>query len=176
MNAALIKVDVVSVLLGWPTKKLYSLVDESAVRERGFAWVFNLARDPQGGRKDLRWWWPEIQARLSPDSKENKRYSFYQLPWVINRIVPDARLQYTAGEVDRLLQIRPHSRLNLHAELLGATDAGSDPIPVSTFLEANCYPRAALARFLERRWIQNLKQSAEQPNILSTTENYAHAH
>ena len=175
MNAALVKVDVVSVLLGWPVKKLYSLVDESSVRERGFAWVFNVARDPHSGRRDLRWWWPEIQARLSPDGKENRRYSFYQLPWVINRIVPDARLQYSAGEVDRLFQMRPCNRLNLHAELFGTAGAGDCAVSGEVSPEANFYPRAALAEFLERRWIQNLNKITDQPEILTTTENYAHA-
>jgi hypothetical protein len=174
MSPALVKIDVVSALLGWPAKKLYALVDESSLKDRGFAWVFNLARDPQGGRQDLRWWWPEIQARLSPDGKENRRYAFYELEWVINRIVPANRPQYPAGEVDRLFQIRPPTRNNMQAELTGATfrrDAlSNDPI------SGGClYPRAALAEFLERRWIQNLKKSVNEPKILTPTENYAHA-
>jgi hypothetical protein len=175
MSPALVKVDVVSALLGWPVKKLYSLVDESSMGNQGFAWVFNLARDPQGGRKDLRWWWPEIQARISPDARENRRYAFYQLEWVINRIVPDNRRHYAAGEVDRLFQIRPPTRFNLHAELFGPAETGRCAVAGGPSQEMNQYSRAALAEFLERRWVQNLKKSSHQPENLTNTENYAHA-
>jgi hypothetical protein len=175
MSPALVKVDVVSALLGWPVKKLYSLVDESSLNNRGFAWVFNLSRDPQNGRQDLRWWWPEIQARLSPDGKENGRFAFYELGWVIDRIVPGNRPQYPAGEVDRLFQISQRNRIRLHMEFFdpAATIVGAGTDGPAQGM--NQYPRAALAGFLERRWIQNLKKSVNEPKILTTTETYAHA-
>ncbi|HTB85776.1 MAG TPA: hypothetical protein VK742_19185 [Candidatus Sulfotelmatobacter sp.] len=171
MPPSLVKVDVVSALLGWQVKKLYSLVNESSTKDRGFAWVFNLACDPQAGRQELRWWWPEIQARISPDGKEHGRYAFFQLEWVINRIVPANRPHFPAGEVDRLLQIRPQTRLSLHAEWFGPGETARCAVPGGPPL----YPRTPLAEFLERRWIQNLKKPAVQPKNLTTTEIYAHA-
>jgi len=175
MSPALVKIDVVSALLGLPVKKVHVLVDESYFGNRGFAWVFNLALDPQGERKDLRWWWPEIQARMNPDAKENRRYAFYQLEWVINRIVPGNRPHYPSGEVDRLFQISPQTRIRLHAEFFGPVETAHCDVPGNLPQGGSLYPRTALVEFLERRWIQNLKKSVNQPKILTTTENYAHA-
>jgi hypothetical protein len=152
MNAALVKVDVAAAHLGWPARKLLSLVDESSVLDRGFAWVFNLANDPAGERRDLRWWWPEIAARASLDSRDAGKYAFYELSWVINRILPERRQNFQAGEVDQLFQIRHTTRYELHAEIF----AGAKFTPPAG--TANFYPRELLAAFLTRRWMTHLRK------------------
>jgi hypothetical protein len=139
MNAQLVKIDVAAAALGWGADKLFDLVDGGSLLERGFAWVFNLANDAEGGRRDLRFWFPEIQARAKGNDRQ---YSFYEIEWVIVRILPEKRVNFHAGEVDQMFQIRPRTRIDLHDEICGRLDGGR-----------NFYSRKALAEFLRRRWL-----------------------
>jgi len=139
MNAQLVKIDVAAADLGIGVRRIEQLVDGGTLLEKGLAWVFNLANDLNGDRRDLRFWRPEIIAR----SKGNdSRYSFYQIGWVIGRILPEKRAHFHAGEVDQIFQIRHNTRIDFGAELNGAMRQGR-----------NFYERTTLAAFLERRWL-----------------------
>lgn len=156
MNAALVKIDVAAATLGWSAPKLFSLVDGGDLVEQGFVWVFNLANDADGRNRDLRFWWPEIQARAA--ATRNK-YVGYEIGWVIDRILPVKRATFHAGEVDQLFQIRPRTRIDLHAELAGTMESGR-----------NFYSRAALAAFLKRRWLGAIhSRKTNLPRAAATT-------
>ena len=145
MNAALVKIDVAAAHLGWSAAKLFDLVDGGTLLEKGFAWVFNLANDAHGERRDLRFWWPEIEARAKVRaglSGSSGKLASYEIEWVIARILPEKRVNFHAGELDQIFQIRPRTRIDLHAELCGTLNGGR-----------NFYPRPALAAFLQRRWL-----------------------
>lgn len=144
MQAALVKVDVAAARLRWNVGRLFDLTDGGTLLENGFAWVFNLANDPCGQKRDLRWWMPEIEARAG--STGSTKFNYYQPGWVIGRILPEKRVNFHAGEVDQLFQIRPRTRIDLHAEIFGgvAVTKGRGP---------NFYSREFLAAFLLRRWL-----------------------
>jgi hypothetical protein len=145
MNAALVKIDVAAAHLGWSAAKLFELVDGGTLLEKGFAWVFNLANDVNGERRDLRFWWPEVEARAKARAGQPSnagKLNHYEIDWVIARILPEKRVNFHAGELDQLFQIRPRTRIDLHAELSGSLDGGR-----------NFYPRPALVAFLQRRWL-----------------------
>ncbi|MEI8289827.1 MAG: hypothetical protein WCH99_10165 [Verrucomicrobiota bacterium] len=141
MNAQLVKIDVAAAQLGWSAAKLFDLVEGGTLLEAGFEWVFNLANDPKGERRDLRFWMYEVAHRADPGSKLQAPSS-YELSGVINTILPPARRYFHAGEVDQLFQIRPRTRIDLHDELAGSLNSGR-----------NQYARADLAAFLKRRHI-----------------------
>ena len=150
MNAALVKIDVAAARLGWSADKLFDLVDGGTLLEKGFAWVWNLANALDGERRDLRFWWPEIEARAQ--ARNQTKFSYYELPWVIAKILPPRRVNFHAGEIDQMFQIRPRTRIDLHAELAGRLEGGR-----------NFYSRAALARFLERRWLGSVSSRISPP-------------
>ena len=137
MNAALVKIDVAAAALGWSAAKLFDLVDGGTLIEQGFVWVFNLANDVSGQRRDLRFWYAELNARAN-----HFELPKYELSGVINTVLPPARRFFHAGEVDQLFQIRHNTRLALHDELAGSLNSGR-----------NQYARADLAAFLTRRWL-----------------------
>lgn len=142
MNAQLVKIDVAAASLGWSAAKLFDLVDGGTLLEKGFAWVFNLANDPTGDRRDLRFWFPEVQARANADTSGHGKFSNYEIDWVIAKVLPEKRQHFQAGEVDQLFQIRPRTRIDLHVELNGNLWNG-----------AHTYRRDNLAAFLRRRWL-----------------------
>lgn len=159
MNAALVKIDVAAAQLGWSVGKLFDLVDGGTLLEKGFGFVFDLSNDlsskngPRGShRRDLRWWFPEVLARASRDTSRHGKYTFWEIGWVLNQIVPEKRATFHAGEVDQLFQIRARTRIDFGAELNGMPGRGS----------ANFYPREVLVAFLTRRWLENLKKLSPQ--------------
>ena len=152
MNAALVKIDVAAAALGWSAYKLFDLMDGGTLLEKGFAWVFNLANDPAGERRDPRFWWQEIEARDSVDHSKHDKFSYYEIDWVINKILPIKRQNFHAGEVDQLFQIRRRTRIDLHGELAGQLDGGR-----------NFYKRAALAAFLKARWLGAVSERTIKP-------------
>lgn len=143
MNAALVKIDVAAATLGWSAGKLFDLVDGGTLLEKGFVWVFNLANDPHGDRRDLRFWMPEIQARCVPHGRS---YGHWEIEHVIAKVLPKNRTNFHAGEVDQLFQIRHRTRIDLHGELFGTATPTAKGTP-------NFYPRTVLAAFLKRRWL-----------------------
>jgi hypothetical protein len=156
MNAQLVKIDVAAATLGWSAGKLFDLVDGGTLLERGFAWVFNLANDREGERRDLRFWLPEISMRASLDTSKHRRFSNYELEWVINKILPATRKNFHAGEVDELFQIRPRTRIDLHDEICGSLRTA-----IGRESGRHFYSRDALAAFLTRRWIHAKTFSAK---------------
>jgi len=141
MNAALVKIDVAAAALGWSAARLFDLVDAGTLIEPGFEWVFDFANG-QGGlrgshRRDLRFWFPEIEAR-----SEQRPAPARTIDAVVTRILPRARQNFHAGEVDQLFQLRPRTRIDLHDELAGSLKSGRHQ-----------YHRDDLAAFLMRRWI-----------------------
>jgi len=147
VNAQLVKIDVAAADLGRSAAVLFELAEGGAITvgnlfERGITWVFNLANDPAGDKRDLRFWRPEILARVNPDTTKHRKFSNYELEWVINKILPTSRVNFHAGEVDELFQIRPRTRIDLHSEICGTKLSGR-----------NSYSRELLAAFLTRRWI-----------------------
>lgn len=152
MKAQLVKIDVAAAESGWSVKELFTLAEGSTLTEKGLAWVFDMANDlaaanSKGGshRRDLRFWLPEIQARTSKDTSIQSKYNFWQLSWVLNKILPEKREHFHAGEVDALFQIRPRTRIDFN-ELNGGIQGGR-----------NFYSREALVKFLTTRWLGNEK-------------------
>jgi|GEM_PF-1974773 len=150
MKPALVKIDVAAAHLGWSAGKLFDLVDGGTLLEKGFAWVFNFANALDGERRDLRFWWPEIEARATGGNAATK-FSSYEIEWVIGRILPEKRVNFAAGEVDQMFQLRPRTRIDFGAELQGNIEHRTSNIEHPT--SANFYARKFLAAFLQRRWL-----------------------
>ena len=140
MNAQLVKLDVAAASLGWSAAKLFDLTDGGTLLEKGFAWVFNLANDPADGRRDLRFWFPEILARADADTSRHGKYSNWEIDWVVAKILPAKRRNFHAGEVDQIFQIRHNTRRAL-LDSAGMSEG------------RNFYSRAMLAEFLTARWL-----------------------
>jgi len=148
MNAQLVKLDVAAARLGWSAVKLLSLADEGTLLEPGFIWVWNLANNLQGDRRDLRFWWDEVVARdEGGDVGEGHDLSLDQ---VIEKILPIRRTTFHAGEVDSMFQIRHRTRLDYGLELNGGLVKGR-----------TLYPRETLAAFLRRRWLGHNKLATQ---------------
>jgi hypothetical protein len=145
MNAALVKVDVAADRLNWSAVEVLSLADEGTLLKPGFTWVWNLAQSLTGERRDLRFWAVEIRAR----ALSGETFAEMELTQVISQILPLNRTNFHAGEVDVMFQIRPRTRIDLHAELAGSLKSGR-----------NQYHRDDLAAFLKRRWIHAARQAA----------------
>ncbi len=142
MNAALVKIDVAAATLGWHVGKLFDLADGGTLLDKPFMWVFNLANNAEGERRDLRWWLPEVMARASADPSKHDKYCGWELDWVLAQVLPPRIKNFQAGAVDQLFQIRPRTRIDLHHELAGVKGSSG-----------HSYERAALAAFLSRRWL-----------------------
>ena len=146
-RTALVKVEVAAADLSRPVSHIYDLVDGGSATEAGLLWAFDLARHPGRQRRSLRCWRPELLARADGDGR---KYHRQPVTWIIAQILPETRQTFHAGEVDRLFQIRPRTRIDLHSELKGVLVAGR-----------NIYRRPRLAAFLARRWVGTL---ATRPN------------
>ena len=142
MQASLVKIDVAAADLGKSVAMIFDLVEGSYLLEPGLVWVFNLANNAAGARRDLRFWRPELTARAQGAGQSPTAYGRYEIDWVIARILPEKRSQFHAGEVDQLFQIRPRTRIDFGAELNGELKEGR-----------NFYARPVLAQFLKRRWL-----------------------
>lgn len=139
MQTALVKIDVAAFDLGKPASQIINLVDGGSLSEVGLLWVFNLARNRNGSRRELRFWRPELAARATGRAAQFHSQDIRQ---TIAQILPGDRQRFNAGDVDALFQIRPRTRLDFGAELPGHLDAGR-----------NTYARRDLESFLIRRWI-----------------------
>jgi len=149
MNAQLVKVDVAADLLGKSVGHVFQLAEGGCLGEPGFEWVFNLANNLAGDRRDLRFWRPEIVARVEQSRVERATSPVVDgnLPSaiddVINTILPERRQVFYAGELDTMFQIRPRTRIDLHSEIVGELKSG-----------CNFYSRRILVEFLRRRWLR----------------------
>lgn len=143
MFSALVKIDVAAADLGKSAQQVFDLVDGASLSEAGLLWVFNVARNPAGCRRELRFWRPELQARVAGQAAKYHRQT---IQWVLSEILPGTRQTFNAGDVDRMFQIRPRTRLDFGRELPGRRVAGR-----------NVYPRQPLELFLNRRWLGRAK-------------------
>ncbi|MEI9863033.1 MAG: hypothetical protein WDN00_00435 [Limisphaerales bacterium] len=139
MKAALVKIDVAAADLGKSVAQVFELVDGGTTHEAGIVWVFNLANDLNARRRDLRFWRPELFARVQGQAD---KFNAHELDNIIPLVLTENRLSFQAGEVDQLFQIRPHTRRDYGNELPGNLDKG-----------AHVYSRTALSNFLKRRWL-----------------------
>jgi hypothetical protein len=139
MKTALVKIDVAAADTGLSVRRIEQLVDGGLVREKGITWVFNLAKDLNARNRDLRFWRPELLARVQDEAD---KYGRWEIGQIIASILPETREKFHAGEIDQLFQIRPNTRIAYGAELNGVMEAGR-----------NSYSRVTLAAFLKRRWI-----------------------
>ena len=139
MKPALVKIDVATVWLSRSARQVYDFVDGESVSEAGLLWVFNLARNLRDGKRDLRFWIPELKARAEGQAR---KYHQQDIQWIIAQILPVNRQTFNAGDVDQLFQIRHDTRLAYGAELPGKLIAGR-----------NAYQMPTIGKFLERRWL-----------------------
>jgi hypothetical protein len=146
MNAQLVKIDVAAADLDKSVKALFEMADGGTLIERALQWVFDFSNGDAcrigQHRRDLRFWRPEILARASKDVSLHNKYRGWQLDWVLARILPPKRLNFHAGEVDQLFQLRPRTRIDFGEELNGKIAGGR-----------NFYTRDVLVKFLTGRWI-----------------------
>jgi hypothetical protein len=139
MNIALVKIDVAAVDLGKSVRQIEQLVVGGAVHEKGLLWIFNLANNPSGRLRSLRFWRPELLARSRGDPE---KYHRCKIDDIIAIILPGRRTDFHAGEVDQLFQIRCNTRIDYGAELAGKLRG-----------RRHVYSREKLAAFLQRRWL-----------------------
>jgi len=135
----LVKVDVASVYLGISVRKSFDLADGGSANEPGLLWVWNLAHNISGNRRDLRFLRAELVARGKGQDAEFRAMT---LETVIDQVLPARREGFYGGQLDQAFQIRPRTRLDFGPELPGVR-AGS----------GHWYRRTALAEFLKRRWL-----------------------
>ena len=147
-RSALVKVDVAAADLGRSIPDIFDLVDGGMAAEAGIMWAFDLARHPGRQRRNLRCWRPELLARAGGDSG---KYHRQPVSWVVAQILPETRQTFQAGEVDRLFQIRPRTRIDLHPELKGVMGGGR-----------HTYARPHLESFLLRRWVGTLATCSDR--------------
>ena len=139
MHTALVKIDVAAVDLRRSIRRIEQMVDGGTPDQSGLLWVFNLAINPAGRRRDLRFWRPELLALAGVNTVETNRMEIGE---VIAEILPASRAHFHAGEVDQMFQIRPNTRIDFGKEMSGKLAGGR-----------NVYLRATLETFLNHRWI-----------------------
>ena len=129
--------------LRWMTHKsdaeIYAMTDGADLINGSYLWVWNVATNPVGEIRDLRWWTGEALAQ----AHQSKLY----LEEVIDFIVPKKRREFPAGEVRKLLLISSPTLMELRAELMGDLRTGG-----------SFFPRQALVDFFIRRWLGNRNQ------------------
>ncbi len=130
----LAKVDTVSLFTGQPVATIYARADGGSAPGDALQWVFNLAVKPGNKIRNLRFWAGEFA--------QNPRPQVESLDEGINLILPASRREFPAGEVCRLLQVRPITLSKLRGELNGAVRGGG-----------GFYPRAGLVNFFRARWL-----------------------
>lgn len=141
MNTALVKIDVAAADLNVAVRRIEQMYEGADPRMGSLVWVFDFAKAPRSSaRREPRFWRPELLAVAGGDGALRAKYNGYELGWVINKILPVNRVNFHAGEVDQLFQIR-HNTRSCFAELNGMLSE-----------RRNFYERATLVEFLRRRW------------------------
>jgi len=139
MSPSLIKIDAAAAVLGKSAPQIFDLLEGGSLSEAGLLWVFNLAHNRAGTRRDLRLWLPELKACVAGQPRQ---YHSQDIRQTLAQILPGNRQRFNAGDVDCLFQIRPRTRLDFGTELPGYRVAGR-----------TIYARSALESFLIRRWL-----------------------
>lgn len=130
----LVKTDTVRHFTGLSADAIYERADGNSLFG-GYTWVWNVAADPSGEIRDLRFWAREIVA---PETVKG-----WNLDRVIKAILPPKRSQYPAGEIyTTLLSVSRPSLMKLRSELNGQLAANS-----------SFFPREGLEQFLRNRWL-----------------------
>jgi hypothetical protein len=139
------KVDSVALLTGNTIPNIYNMAEGGDLQYGCYQWVWNVSKNPAGRTRDLRFWVSEMLADNGP---QRDYYNHLRLEEVIESLLPPEQTEWPAGEVCRLLQIRPCTLTALRCELKG-------------HLRRNCgfYPRIGLVRFLRRRWLGQFAQT-----------------
>jgi hypothetical protein len=170
VNPAIVKIDVAADLLGKPVRVIEQMVSggNRDLFIHPLVWVFDLASSAEGRAQRPRFWRTELMAHAS---NEPQRYCGWELEWVLNQILPAKRVNFQAGELDMLFQLRPITRTRLHADMLACAQAIK--VPWSPSDAVNFYPRSILVSFLTRRWLgaiyDRLKQLPPRAAATNTT-------
>jgi hypothetical protein len=133
----LAKADGVALLTRKPIRAIYAMADGGDLVDGKLMWVWNVATNPAGDKRDLRF--------LIAESIAPARMQKLTLDQVINLIVSPKRREFPAGEVCALLQVRDITLRDLRAELAGSLRDGHGI--------TNFYPRAGLVKFFQTRWL-----------------------
>lgn len=147
----LVKIDVAAHVLNRSVRQIFDLVDGGTHVEVGLMWVFNLAVNPAGYRRELRFWCPEIEARRAG---QPAKYHNRDVAWVISQILPGNRQSFQPGQINDLLQVRHNTRLEYGTQLPGIRHSCG-----------NTYQRPALERFLALRWLGNYMVQSVNPAL-----------
>ena len=134
ISAPLLTINSVMALRRKSADEIYELVDGGTLLDRGLKWVFNLATDPQGKIRDLRFFALEI---LAPDSVKDMTEAE-----VIGTILPTAIKNFHSGQVCQTFVIRRPTLMALRAQLGGELQAE---------VRSCFFPRATLVAFLKAR-------------------------
>lgn len=129
----LVKVDFVTALLGKPVDDVFAMVDGASLTDAGLQWVWNIATNPKGKMRNLRFWVKEMS--------EPKSLAGLTLEEAIDRMLPITREEYFSGQVCSMFQIR-RPTLHLLRKQLGVEQRKG----------ARYFPRVSLAAFLRARW------------------------
>lgn len=127
----LVKLDTVIAARGENPEAIYRYVERGTLR-----WVWNLASQPGGGIRDLRFWNREVHAFANGDEALHARLRRLPPQAVIEEVLGE-RQQFHAGEVCLLLGIRRPTLMGVRDQLLTA----GQPL----------YQRRNLEQFLQRR-------------------------
>lgn len=127
----LVKLDTVIAARGENPEAIYRYVERGTLR-----WLWNLASQPGGGIRDLRFWNREVHAFANGDEALHARLRRLPPQVVIEEVLGE-RQQFHAGEVCLLLGIRRPTLMGVRDQLLTA----GQPL----------YQRRNLEQFLQRR-------------------------
>lgn len=136
-RSVLIKLDGVAFLRRQSVRTIRRLVEggnrgaQFDLLERGFEWVWNVATNLEGDKRDLRFWSVEV---VMPEHAQNKT-----LADVIRTILPPRRTNFLPGELMEIFAWQ-------HENIFNLKRAGQLPPDHQT-------PRAALEKFLTDRLI-----------------------
>ncbi|MEI7534128.1 MAG: hypothetical protein WCK57_07125 [Verrucomicrobiae bacterium] len=133
-RAPLTTVDGVAMLINKSIKTVYDRADGGDASGCGYQFVWNVATNPKGKIRHLRFWVPEID--------DPKAVAILTLDEVISQILPVTRSEFPAGNVCKFLQIRPPTLALLRSELNGEVRRNS-----------GYFPRAGLVKFFRSRWL-----------------------
>ena len=139
ISAPLLTIDSVRMLRRKSVDAIYELVDGDKHRggtlfEPGLKWVFNLATDPKGKIRDLRFFAPEISK---PESIQD-----ISLDQVIATILPPTVTNFHSGRVQETLVISRPTLMELRSQLGGE---------LQTDVRSCFFARASLVAFLKAR-------------------------
>ena len=154
-RSPLCDIDGVQLLSGKSIGAIRAMTDGRDLVEGQLKWVWNVATNPAGKIRDLRFLVREALAL--GNAAEVEAIQSLSLEQVIFSLLAESRREFPAGEVCQLLQIRPITLRDLRVELNGALRANS-----------GFYPRQGLVTFFRNRSLQtttlpaDIKQAANR--------------